>query len=176
MDQQLPEHSVLRHAEGDDAILNEIDGKSHLGNKPTQVPTIFGMNFQALSVGQKLIEASNSTTGGYLDAAGTPGAALLKRVPVRRCFDWGVCERTEKAGTVRYDADRDHGQAWPVADRSEPVCVAGDQCYVAGDTALECGVHSELGVDQQPDGHWADGRRRFTDLVGRKSRRIRWPV
>jgi hypothetical protein len=60
-----------------DAILNEIDGKSHLGNKPTQVPTIFGMNFQALSVGQKLIEASNSTTGGYLDAAATPTAALL---------------------------------------------------------------------------------------------------
>jgi arylsulfatase A-like enzyme len=35
------------------------------------------MNFQAVSVGQKLIEASNSTTGGYLDAAGTPTAALL---------------------------------------------------------------------------------------------------
>ncbi len=59
------------------AILNEIDGKNHLGNAQTQVPTIFGMNFQALSVGQKLIEKSNSTTGGYLDAAGTPGAALL---------------------------------------------------------------------------------------------------
>ncbi|HET7893093.1 MAG TPA: alkaline phosphatase family protein [Candidatus Sulfotelmatobacter sp.] len=60
-----------------DAILNEIQGKNHLGTKTTQVPTIFGMNFQALSVGQKLIEASNSTTGGYLDAAGTPSAALL---------------------------------------------------------------------------------------------------
>ncbi len=60
-----------------DAILNEIDGKNHLGTKTTQVPTIFGMNFQALSVGQKLIEASDSTTGGYLDAAGTPTAALL---------------------------------------------------------------------------------------------------
>ena len=59
------------------AILNEIDGKNHLGTKTTQVPTIFGMNFQAVSVGQKLIEASNSTTGGYLDAAATPGAALL---------------------------------------------------------------------------------------------------
>ncbi len=59
------------------AVLNWINGKSHLGAKQTQVPTIFGMNFQALSVGQKLIEASNSTTGGYLDAAGTPGAALL---------------------------------------------------------------------------------------------------
>jgi len=60
-----------------DAILNEIDGKNHLGTKTTEVPTIFGMNFQALSVGQKLIEASNNTTGGYLDAAGTPSAALL---------------------------------------------------------------------------------------------------
>ena len=59
------------------AILHEIDGKNHLGTRKTQVPTIFGMNFQALSVGQKLIEASNSTTGGYLDATGTPSAALL---------------------------------------------------------------------------------------------------
>ncbi len=60
-----------------DAVLNWIDGKNHLGTATTKVPNIFGMNFQALSVGQKLIEASNSTTGGYLDAAGTPSAALL---------------------------------------------------------------------------------------------------
>lgn len=59
------------------AILNEIDGKNHLGTKKTRVPTIFGMNFQAVSVGQKLIEKSNGVTGGYLDAAGTPSAALL---------------------------------------------------------------------------------------------------
>ena len=59
------------------AILNEIDGKNHLGTRTTQVPTIFGMNFQAVSVGQKLIEASNNVTGGYLDAAGTPSTALL---------------------------------------------------------------------------------------------------
>ena len=60
-----------------DAILNEIDGKDHLGTRKTEVPTIFGMNFQALSVGQKFIEKSNGVTGGYLDAAGTPSAALL---------------------------------------------------------------------------------------------------
>jgi hypothetical protein len=60
-----------------DAILNEINGKNHLGTRNTQVPTIFGMNFQALSVGQKLVEKSNGVTGGYLDAAGTPTAALL---------------------------------------------------------------------------------------------------
>lgn len=60
-----------------DAILNQIDGKNHLGTRKTEVPTIFGMNFQAVSVGQKLIETSNNTTGGYLDAAGTPSAVLL---------------------------------------------------------------------------------------------------
>jgi hypothetical protein len=59
------------------AILNEIDGKNHLGTKKTTVPTIFGMNFQTVSVGQKLIEKSNGVTGGYLDAAGTPTPALL---------------------------------------------------------------------------------------------------
>ncbi len=58
------------------AILNQIEGKTHDG-KPSKVPTIFGMNFQAVSVGQKLIEKSNSTKGGYLDAIGTPSEALL---------------------------------------------------------------------------------------------------
>jgi Type I phosphodiesterase / nucleotide pyrophosphatase len=60
------------------AVLNWIDGKKHLGkgNLPG-VPNIFGMNFQAVSVGEKLIEASNNTTGGYLDAAATPGTALF---------------------------------------------------------------------------------------------------
>jgi len=60
-----------------DAILHEIDGWNHLGTQQTQVPTIFGMNFQALSVGQKLNEKSIGVRGGYLDAAGTPSAALL---------------------------------------------------------------------------------------------------
>ncbi len=48
--------------------------------RKSRVPTIFGMNFQAVSVGQKLIEASNSTTGGYTDAQGTPTPALLSEI------------------------------------------------------------------------------------------------
>lgn len=61
-----------------DAVLNWIDGKTHLGGgKLRETPNVFGMNFQAVSVGQKLIEKSNGMTGGYLDAAGTPGAPLL---------------------------------------------------------------------------------------------------
>lgn len=58
------------------AIVNEIDGRNHDG-RSAQTPTVFGMNFQAVSVGQKLIEKSNGMTGGYLDAAGTPTASLL---------------------------------------------------------------------------------------------------
>ena len=60
------------------AILNEIEGKNHLGTATTQTPTIFGMNFQAVSVGQKLIEGS--VKGGYLDAAGRPGPSLLSEI------------------------------------------------------------------------------------------------
>ncbi len=59
------------------AILNQIDGYDHLRTKKTQVPTLFGMNFQAVSVGQKLVEKTNGVTGGYLDAQGTPSPALL---------------------------------------------------------------------------------------------------
>ena len=56
------------------AIVNEIDGKAHLGNSTAPVPNIFGMNFQAVSVGQKLIKGS--VKGGYQDAAGTPTSTM----------------------------------------------------------------------------------------------------
>jgi len=53
-----------------DAVLNWIHGRTHLGTGKAPVPNIFGMNFQAVSVGQKLIE--NGVKGGYTNAAGTP--------------------------------------------------------------------------------------------------------
>jgi hypothetical protein len=56
------------------AVVNWINGKTHLGTSNAPVPTIFGMNFQAVSVGQKLIEAG--VKGGYTDAAGTPTAQM----------------------------------------------------------------------------------------------------
>lgn len=52
------------------AILNEIDGKDHTGTKNANVPAIFGMNFQAVSIGQKLAGA------GYADATGAPSTLL----------------------------------------------------------------------------------------------------
>ncbi len=62
------------------SILNEIDGKTHNGSASAPVPNIFGMNFQAVSVGQKLIEKSLSLTGGYVDGDGTPTASLLSEI------------------------------------------------------------------------------------------------
>jgi hypothetical protein len=62
------------------AILNEIRGLDHDGVNYVGVPTVFGMNFQAVSVGQKLKVEQLLTApvlrGGYLDAAGTPSDAL----------------------------------------------------------------------------------------------------
>jgi hypothetical protein len=52
------------------ATLNQIQGKDHTGSKQVGVPTIFGMNFQAVSVAQKLAGV------GYLDAQATPSAGL----------------------------------------------------------------------------------------------------
>ncbi len=64
------------------AVVNWIDGKTHLGTSAARVPAIFGMNFQAVSVGEKLIEKMNGTKvfGGYLDAAGTPSPSLLDEI------------------------------------------------------------------------------------------------
>src|SRR3989442_3388645 len=63
------------------AIVNEINGLDHTGTTYVGTPTLFGMNFQAVSVGQKLKAEQLLTApllaGGYLDAAGTPSAGLL---------------------------------------------------------------------------------------------------
>jgi hypothetical protein len=64
------------------AIVNEIKGKTHLGDHKAPVPVIFGMNFQAVSVGQKLIKpasltATDANAGGYEDAQGTPRPKML---------------------------------------------------------------------------------------------------
>ena len=68
------------------AILNEIDGKTHNASGPALVPNILGMNFQAVSVGQKLVyglgglPATYSATGGYMDGTGTPSKSLAQEI------------------------------------------------------------------------------------------------
>ena len=71
------------------AVVNQIHGRTHLcPRKPcanAPVPVIFGMNFQAVSVGQKLIapksaDRTDANTGGYEDAAGTPRPLMLGEI------------------------------------------------------------------------------------------------
>jgi hypothetical protein len=62
------------------AVLNWIAGKKHNGVGTAPVPVIFGMNFQVVSVGQKLIEKSVNLTGGYLDGTGTPTTPLVGEI------------------------------------------------------------------------------------------------
>jgi arylsulfatase A-like enzyme len=60
------------------AVLNWIQGRTHLGTSKAPVPAIFGMNFQAVSVSQKLIEAG--VKGGYTDAIGSPTPAMRNAI------------------------------------------------------------------------------------------------
>ncbi len=62
------------------AVLNWIDGKTHDGSATAPVPNLFGMNFQSVSVGEKLVEKSLSLTGGYVDALGTPSDSLFAEI------------------------------------------------------------------------------------------------
>jgi len=70
-------------------VINQIHGRRHDGTPGLGVPTIFGMNFQAVSVGQKLEKDNsgggctadadpkiNEQPGGYKDGSGTPTAVL----------------------------------------------------------------------------------------------------
>lgn len=61
------------------ALVNEINGKTHDGARTAPVPNLFGMNFQAVSVGQKLIE-NKTLLGGYTDALGTPTALMQDEI------------------------------------------------------------------------------------------------
>jgi hypothetical protein len=56
------------------AILNEINGFDHTGKHSLGTPAILGMNFQSVSVGQKL------KIGGYTDTTGTPSADLANTI------------------------------------------------------------------------------------------------
>ena len=124
-----------------DAILNEIEGKNHLGTKKTEVPNVFGMNFQAVSVGQKLIEKGNGVTGGYLDAAGTPTAALLNefkfvdasiaawvsKLKAQGLYDSTLIVITAKHGQSPIDPSRYVGQT---INGTSPVTLLSNAGYI----------------------------------------------
>jgi hypothetical protein len=63
------------------AVLNQIDGYNHDRTAKPGVPTLFGTNFQAVSVGEKLaVDPVTGQKGGYTDVLGTPGAGLASEL------------------------------------------------------------------------------------------------
>jgi hypothetical protein len=66
------------------ALLNEIKGLDSTGARPAAVPALFGMNFQAVSVGQKLAASGpgdeEGLVGGYTDASGKPASGLDRQL------------------------------------------------------------------------------------------------
>ena len=112
------------------AILNEIAGLDHTGSNNVGVPTLFGLNFQALSVAQKL--AKNNRTndggnasapfriGGYYDGLGTPSmnvsnallntdlglSNIVAALQANNLFNWTYIVLTSKHGQGPMDTNR----------------------------------------------------------------------
>ena len=100
------------------AVLNEIAGLDHTGKRRVGTPAILGMNFQSVSVGQKL------KIGGYQDTIGTPSANLANTIAfvdrsigqmVEQLRDQGLSEKTVIIISAK------HGQS-PI-DRSKRVAL-----------------------------------------------------
>jgi hypothetical protein len=91
-------------------VLNQIDGRTSTGAVAV-VPTVFGTNFQTLSVAQKALHASG---GGYLDAAFTPGpqvSAALRHVDAALGRIVAELRNRQLAATTLIVLTAKHGQS-----------------------------------------------------------------
>ncbi len=91
------------------AILNEISGKDHTGSHRAPVPAIFGMTFQAITVGQKLKAGM-----GYTDGSGTPSSALLSAMDYTDKSIGKIIDALQAAGLLSSTAiilTAKHGQS-----------------------------------------------------------------
>ncbi|HDR9778222.1 TPA: alkaline phosphatase family protein [Burkholderia cepacia ATCC 25416] len=59
------------------ALINQINGRDSTGTKRAPVPTLFGADFQTLSVAQKAVVTKG---GGYLDANFTPNGQVANAI------------------------------------------------------------------------------------------------
>lgn len=63
------------------AVLNQIDGYTHDRSSKVGVPALFGTNFQAVSVGEKLkTDPVTAVSGGYSDVIATPSPGLASEL------------------------------------------------------------------------------------------------
>ena len=110
-----------------DAVLNQIKGLSHDGKRFIGVPAVFGMNFQAVSVGQKLASDNVAkplcpldtgslvgTPGGYLDGSGTPTAVLAAGLDATDASIEEMIDGLQRAGiydSTLFIVTAKHGQS-----------------------------------------------------------------
>lgn len=106
------------------AVLNQIDGFNHERTAKVGVPTLFGTNFQAVSVGEKLaVDPVTGLKGGYTDVLGTPGQALageldfidqsigrfVQELKSQRLYDSTLIIVSAKHGQSPIDVTKHHG-------------------------------------------------------------------
>jgi hypothetical protein len=106
------------------AVINQIDGFTHDRAHHVGVPALFGTNFQAVSVGEKLAaDPVTGLKGGYTDVLGTPGQALagelefidqsigrfVSELKAQRLFDSTLIIVSAKHGQSPIDGSRRHG-------------------------------------------------------------------
>jgi hypothetical protein len=95
------------------AILNEINGFDHSGQRHVGVPAIFGMNFQTVSTAQKL-PTSDGLTGGYLPGGTVPGPLLVRALNYIDAQVGSMVSRIQADGLARSTAiiiSAKHGQS-----------------------------------------------------------------
>ena len=106
------------------AVINQIDGYNHDRSRRVGVPTLFGTNFQAVSVGEKLaVDPVSGQKGGYTDVLGTPGQGLageldfidqsigkfVRELRAQRLLDSTLIIVSAKHGQSPIDVSRRHG-------------------------------------------------------------------
>jgi hypothetical protein len=94
------------------AVLNEINGLDHSGQRHVETPAVFGMNFQTVSTAQKL-PTSDGSLGGYLPD-GTPGPLLrraLSFVNGEVATMLSTIQRAGLAGSTVVILSAKHGQS-----------------------------------------------------------------
>ena len=141
------------------ALLNEIDGKTHMG-APAQMPAVFGMNFQAVYIGESLNEPTVGA-GGYQNAAALPSPELLKEIEFVDNSIGDIVHALKAAGLYNNTliiVTAKHGES-PI----DPTRYVADG---ANTPATLLGPrHPLVGVAAKPNRHWRNGRRCVRALV-----------
>jgi Type I phosphodiesterase / nucleotide pyrophosphatase len=106
------------------AVINQIDGFTHDRAHRVGVPALFGTNFQAVSVGEKLaVDPVTGLKGGYTDVLGTPGQELageldfidqsigrfVRELKAQRIFDSTLIIISAKHGQSPIDLSKRRG-------------------------------------------------------------------